>query len=230
MNEDTFAVFTSTITSHFRNYWAESNSLAFWRQEVLKFLPVILRKARRQSEKVTLDSFERKPGRLSPEYRFMLAKLTPHFAEQFPKMVNEFAFTRLVFLFEATLTRALELILTRKPDLEVKGTKKNPALKDKMRALKNYYRRERFLKDILGLSFLDRDFTPDFVREIHQVRHILVHKNGIVDQDFKDRVNTPLVVGERIDVSNAYLDRAFPNMNMAATYINQSLNECEVLR
>jgi|SRR5271157_2191982 len=219
--------FTNYLICKFAEFFLETTAIALWRQEFLKALPEIYERVCEDSKNLIREHFAPESVASSPEYMRWAVERMPDFARTFPRLVNEFTLVRAITLFEVFLTETLRAILLHRPDLPVEGCKKNGcALDDKLNALTRFDDKLIFFQDPLGISFKDSEFTLECLQEAHQIRHVLVHRNGIVDVRFTQNAPwTNYQEGDRISLSNNFMYKALHSINMAGTYLHKKLAE-----
>lgn len=219
--------FTSFLRRRFAEFWWETNAIALWRQESLKAWPEIYERVCDDSKKLIRERFA--PGSVAsgPEHMRWAVERMPNFASAFPALVNEFTLIRAITLFEVLLTETLRAIFLHKPDLRVVGSKKNAVtLDDKLNALTKFTVKLIFFQNQLGIPFKDPEFTLEDLNEAHQIRHVLVHRNGVVDVKFRQKVpSTKYQVGDHISLSDDFMYKALHGINMAGTHLHRKLAE-----
>jgi hypothetical protein len=219
--------FTNYLKRKFAEFFLETNAIALWRQEFLKALPEIYERVCDDSKNLIREHFP--PGSVAsgPEHMRWAVERMPNFANTFPRLVNEFTLIRVISLFEVFLTETLRAILSYMPGLPVKGRKKNNCTLDgKLKALEKFDKKLTFFQEQLGISFKDPEFTLECLQEAHEIRNVLVHRNGIVDVRFTQKVPwTNHQEGDRISLSDDFMYKALHGINMAGTHLHRKLAE-----
>jgi hypothetical protein len=190
-------------------------------------LPGIYERVCEDSKNLIREHFAPESVASSPEYMRWAVEMMPDLASAFPRLVNEFTLIRVISLFEVFLTKTLRAILLHSPDLRVEGCKKNYCtLDDKLNALTRFDDKLTFFQYQLGISFKDPEFTLECLQEAHQIRNVLVHRNGIVDVRFTQKVPwTNHQEGDRISLSDDFMYKALHGINMAGTHLHRKLAE-----
>lgn len=217
--------FARCLQRNFYEFWWETNAVALWLQESLQAFPGIYERVCKVSDKIIQEDFPAESVPSGAQHLRWSVQKMPDFASIFPQLINEFALIRATSLFEVFLTETLRAIFLYIPHLSVKGCNKNGGtLDDKLRALRNFDNKLIFFEDQLGIRFKDSEFTMECLQEVHQIRHVLVHRNGVVDTKFTREVPwTNYHEGDRINLSNDYMYKALHSINMAGTYLHQKL-------
>lgn len=176
----------------------------------------------------------------SSEVYEKLIQALPSMILRFPGLLNQVLLIRSVSCFEVFLTECLKTVLQLEPQLfdhfvsekGKKGTQvrkqklKRKTLGEKIRVLKSFEEKIGFFESQIGMDLVHHKFTLDDLREVHERRHLLVHRDGIVDNKYLDKTgNTHCSIGEHIETSNDYMENALKTVNQAALYVYMQLVE-----
>lgn len=81
------------------------------------------------------------------------------------------------------------------------------------------YLRSKFKLDLRSIDYLEDDII-----EIWEIRNILVHNKGIIDEKFKEKVkNEKYNIGEKINIDKNLMDKAINSFHNVVTLIDREV-------
>jgi hypothetical protein len=85
----------------------------------------------------------------------------------------------------------------------------------------NYAR--RYYETRFNIRFADAPIPLRKIKEIHERRHLLVHRGGVVDDKYQQRFAPSLQIGDRIAISELYFHEALDGLLQLGTFIAQKV-------
>jgi hypothetical protein len=173
----------------------------------------------------------------SQELHEKLIQALPGMILQFPRLLNEVLLVRSVSCFEVFLTECLKILIELEHHLfenllddnkkkekragKKKTKSKQKTVAEKIKALKPLKEKVRFFRNQMGMDFIHQKFSVDELNEMHAERHLIVHNNGIVDKKYllQTAGHAQYCVGDRVEVSDEYLEKAMTMVVQAAFYV-----------
>jgi hypothetical protein len=237
----TRAVFIEQFEEHYVKFTADFLLLKCFQQVISSKQDKFFQEALQMAHETPENVFNSETLHFPRELYERLIQAVPAMVVQFPLFLNEVLLIRSVSCFEVFLTECLKSVLESLPNLfdnfsaqkrksEKKARHKERQSKqntvdEKLKTLKPFKEKVSFFRSQMGMSFVHRKFSVDDLIRMHEKRHLIVHNNGVVDKKYLNNVakDPRCSIGDRIEVSNEYLERAMTMVVQAAFYVHVEL-------
>jgi hypothetical protein len=169
-------------------------------------------------------------------------ELLSRLSDVYPRVLRESLFVRAISQFEVFLVEAVWEIANR----TIEPFKQQKAIEYPQARLLSFENIDELRKDIVqqecrqltsqGFSYAERYYQSRFgirladapvnlseIREMHERRHLFVHTGGKIDQRYKNLFAPDAEVGDRVQVSEEYFNRAIETLTKLVEFILASI-------